>query len=140
MIPKISEFGSIHRANSGSPYTVMSQNTGQRIAFTSGPQTVVVQAEDTLLSMVRKFPVDMVVLSTGLEPRPDAADVRRLFNIGFGPVALAFVGVSGPEVRARIGEIRKMHGDGWISEWLRVRGVQNWADYFETKYEAKQSA
>jgi len=34
---------------------------------------------------------------------------RRLFNIGFGPVALAFVGVSGPEVRARIGEIRKMH-------------------------------
>ena len=35
---------------------------------------------------------------------------RRLFNIGFGPVALAFVGVSGPEVRARIGEIRKTHG------------------------------
>ena len=32
--------------------------------------------------MVRKFPVDMVVLSTGLEPRPDANDVRRLFNIG----------------------------------------------------------
>jgi type IV secretion/conjugal transfer VirB4 family ATPase len=64
---------------------------------------------------------------------------RRLFNIGFGPVALAFVGVSGPEVRARIGEIRKTHGEGWISEWLRVRGVPNWADYFETKYGAKQS-
>jgi type IV secretion/conjugal transfer VirB4 family ATPase len=64
---------------------------------------------------------------------------RRLFNIGFGPVALAFVGVSGPEVRARIGEIRKTHGEGWISEWLRVRGVPNWADYFETKYGMKKS-
>jgi hypothetical protein len=49
------------------------------------------------------------------------------------------VGVSGPEVRARIGEIRKLHGGGWIAEWLRVRGVPNWADYFETKYGAKQS-
>ena len=32
--------------------------------------------------MVRKIPVDMVVLSAGLEPRADANDVRRLFNIG----------------------------------------------------------
>jgi len=64
---------------------------------------------------------------------------HRLFNIGFGPVALAFVGVSGPEVRARIGEIRKMHGAEWVSEWLRVRGVANWAEYFDTKYGAKKS-
>jgi heterodisulfide reductase subunit A len=43
---------------------------------------LILQAEDTLLGMVRKIPVDMVILSTGLEPRPDANDVRRLFNIG----------------------------------------------------------
>jgi hypothetical protein len=49
------------------------------------------------------------------------------------------VGVSGPEVRARIGEIRKTHGAEWVSEWLRVRGVANWADYFDTKYGAKKS-
>jgi heterodisulfide reductase subunit A len=48
----------------------------------NGDGRLIVQAEDTLLGMVRKFPVDMVVLSTGLEPRPDANDVRRLFNIG----------------------------------------------------------
>jgi heterodisulfide reductase subunit A len=38
-------------------------------------------AEDTLMSMMRKIPVDMVVLSTGLEPRPDALEVRRRFHI-----------------------------------------------------------
>ena len=48
----------------------------------NGDGRLILQAEDTLLGMVRKIPVDMVVLSTGLEPRPDAGDVRRLFNIG----------------------------------------------------------
>jgi heterodisulfide reductase subunit A len=43
---------------------------------------LILQAEDTLLGMIRKIPVDMVVLSTGLEPRSDASEVRRLFNIG----------------------------------------------------------
>jgi len=42
---------------------------------------VVLQAEDTLLGRVRKIPVDMVVLATGLEPQADAEDVRRTFNI-----------------------------------------------------------
>jgi heterodisulfide reductase subunit A len=39
------------------------------------------RVEDTLLGMVRRIPVDMVVLSIGLEPHADAQDVRRLFNI-----------------------------------------------------------
>ena len=42
---------------------------------------VILQAEDTLLGRVRKIPVDMVVLATGLEPQADAEDVRRTFNI-----------------------------------------------------------
>ena len=48
----------------------------------NGDGRLILQAEDTLLGMIRKIPVDMVVLSTGLEPRADADDVRRLFNIG----------------------------------------------------------
>ncbi len=47
----------------------------------NGGGRLVVQAEDTLLGMVRRFPVDMVVLAVGLEARPDAQDVRRLFNL-----------------------------------------------------------
>jgi len=42
---------------------------------------LVMRVEDTLLGMVRRIPVDMVVLSAGLEPHADAQDVRRLFNI-----------------------------------------------------------
>lgn len=42
---------------------------------------LVIRAEDTLIGVVRRIPVDMVVLSVGLEPRADAHEVRRLFNI-----------------------------------------------------------
>jgi len=42
---------------------------------------LIIRVEDTLAGFVRRIPVDMVVLATGLEPQPDAQDVRRLFNI-----------------------------------------------------------
>jgi heterodisulfide reductase subunit A len=42
---------------------------------------LVIRVEDTLAGMVRRIPVDMVVLSTGLEPQADAEQVRRMFNI-----------------------------------------------------------
>ena len=42
---------------------------------------LVIRVEDTLLGTVRRVPVDMVVLSVGLEPHSDAEEVARLFNI-----------------------------------------------------------
>jgi heterodisulfide reductase subunit A len=45
---------------------------------------LVIRAEDTLMGVVRRIPVDMVVLAVGLEPQPDAQEVRRLFNISCG--------------------------------------------------------
>ncbi len=42
---------------------------------------LIIRVEDTLAGFVRRIPVDMVVLSTGLEARADAADVRRMFNV-----------------------------------------------------------
>ena len=42
---------------------------------------LIVQVEDTLIGKQRRIPVDMVVLSTGLEPRRDAKDVAKLFGI-----------------------------------------------------------
>ncbi len=42
---------------------------------------LVIRVEDTLAGLVRRIPVDLVVLSTGLEARSDADAVRRLFNI-----------------------------------------------------------
>jgi heterodisulfide reductase subunit A len=42
---------------------------------------LVIRAEDTLAGFVRRVPVDLVVLSVGLEGHADAEDVRRMFNI-----------------------------------------------------------
>ncbi|HEX8939557.1 MAG TPA: CoB--CoM heterodisulfide reductase iron-sulfur subunit A family protein [Candidatus Limnocylindrales bacterium] len=42
---------------------------------------LVVQVEDTLAGVQRRIPVDMVILSAGVEPRSDARDVARLFGI-----------------------------------------------------------
>ncbi len=42
---------------------------------------LIVQFEDTLVGRQRRVPVDMVVLSCGLEPQPDSETVARLFNI-----------------------------------------------------------
>jgi len=42
---------------------------------------IIIRAEDTLIGAVRRIPVDMVILSVGLEPQSDAEEVRRRFNI-----------------------------------------------------------
>jgi len=42
---------------------------------------LVVVAEDTLLGVIRRVPVDMVILSTALEPQPDKEEVRRMLNM-----------------------------------------------------------
>lgn len=42
---------------------------------------LIVQAEDTLLGRILKLSVDMVVLSVGLEPDPQAEQIRKMFNL-----------------------------------------------------------
>ncbi|MBN1586723.1 MAG: CoB--CoM heterodisulfide reductase iron-sulfur subunit A family protein [Candidatus Omnitrophica bacterium] len=42
---------------------------------------LIIRVEDTLSGFVRRIPVDMAVLAVGLEPRPDAQEVRKMFNI-----------------------------------------------------------
>jgi heterodisulfide reductase subunit A len=46
---------------------------------------LIVQCEDTLADCQRRIPVDMVILSTAIEPRADAEEVARLFNISRSP-------------------------------------------------------
>ncbi len=45
------------------------------------PGRLIIQAEDTLLGKILKVPVDMVVLSVGLEPHHEAENIRRIFNL-----------------------------------------------------------
>ena len=42
---------------------------------------LIIRAEDTMIGIVRRVPVDMVVLAVGMEPQADSQDVRRMFNI-----------------------------------------------------------
>ena len=45
---------------------------------------LVIRVEDTLAGFVRRIPVDMIVLATGMEPQADAQAVRRMFNMSCG--------------------------------------------------------
>ncbi len=42
---------------------------------------LIIQCEDTLAGKQRRIPVDMVILSSGLQPRKDAKEVGKLFGI-----------------------------------------------------------
>lgn len=42
---------------------------------------LIVQVEDTLAGKQRRIPVDMVILSSGLQPRQDAKEVGKMFGI-----------------------------------------------------------
>ena len=42
---------------------------------------LVIQVEDTLAGKQRRIPVDMVILSSGLQPRRDAKEVGKMFGI-----------------------------------------------------------
>jgi heterodisulfide reductase subunit A len=43
---------------------------------------LIVQAEDTLIGKQRRVPVDMVILSAGMEAREDSQEVSHLFGMG----------------------------------------------------------
>ncbi len=45
---------------------------------------LVIRVEDTLIGQVRRIPVDMVILATGLEPAEDAQRLARTFHISCG--------------------------------------------------------
>jgi heterodisulfide reductase subunit A len=45
---------------------------------------LLVTAEDTLSDSLLKIPVEMVILCTAMEPRPDVNDVARIFGISTG--------------------------------------------------------
>ena len=45
---------------------------------------LIIRVEDTLAGCVRRIPVDMVVLSVGLEPQADTQEVRRMLNLSCG--------------------------------------------------------
>ena len=56
---------------------------------------------------------------------------RRKIALGLGGVALSFVGVSGKEKRQEVLQTMSAFGDDWAPQWLRMRGLQDWAEFYE---------
>jgi type IV secretion system protein TrbE len=52
---------------------------------------------------------------------------RRIFSFGFGPVALSFVGASSQDDIRAIRQLMETDGENWPSQWLRQRGLEEWA-------------
>lgn len=50
---------------------------------------------------------------------------QRLFDLGLGPVALAFAGSSSKEDIARVVQLERRHGEGWPFAWLDEKGVDH---------------
>jgi hypothetical protein len=47
-------------------------------------------------------------------------------------VALAWVGVNGREERQIVERVMDQYGDTWRAEWLRLKGVPQWAEYYQS--------
>ncbi|MEO7560932.1 MAG: VirB4 family type IV secretion/conjugal transfer ATPase [Nitrosospira sp.] len=48
---------------------------------------------------------------------------RRLYDLALGPLALAFVGSTDKDSIAVIKGLEAKYGDGWVQEWLALRGL-----------------
>ena len=49
---------------------------------------------------------------------------RRLYELALGPLALAFVGSTDKESIATIKNLCAKYGDGWVNQWLAMKGLK----------------
>jgi len=63
---------------------------------------------------------------------------RRLVDLGLGKVALAWVGVNGREERQIVEAVMEQFPESWRQEWLRLKGLPQWAEYLGSLEEAVQ--
>ena len=63
---------------------------------------------------------------------------RRLIALGLGGVALSFVGVSSREERQLAEDIMDQYGETWPIQWLRMRGLEDWAAFLQHDLNSKR--
>jgi type IV secretion system protein VirB4 len=56
---------------------------------------------------------------------------RRLFDLALEPATLSFVGASSKEDILKARGMMREYGDNWPAQWLRSRGLREWAEYWE---------
>jgi type IV secretion system protein TrbE len=91
-------------------------------------------------SLYRKFGLSdrQIDIIAGAAPKRDYYYVsplgRRLFQFAIGPAALAFIGAGSKDDLIEARRLIAEHGDGWQAEWLRRRGLEEWADHLAKLY------
>ena len=65
---------------------------------------------------------------------------RRLFQFALGPAALAFIGAGSKEDVLAARRMIAEHGERWPVEWLRSRGLTEWADYLARHFPSGPAA
>ena len=63
---------------------------------------------------------------------------QRLIDLTLGPLALAFVGVSDKESVAQVKRCQERFGHGWVTEWLRRRGLGLASQYVGQSHKEKE--
>ena len=59
-------------------------------------------------------------------------------DLGVGKVALSWVGVNGREERQIVESVMEQYPDTWRTEWLRLKGLEKWANYFSSLEEQQE--
>jgi type IV secretion system protein VirB4 len=71
---------------------------------------------------------EIAIIETGVKKRHYYAvspEGRRQFELGLGPIALAFAGASSKEQIAEVRALQVRHGDDWPHFWLKTHGVDH---------------
>jgi type IV secretion system protein VirB4 len=64
----------------------------------------------------------------------------RMISLGLGKVALSFLGVNGGEQRKAVEKLISQWPDRWPSEWLKIHGLNEWADYYEQLQKEREAS
>ena len=67
-------------------------------------------------------------------------DGKRMISLELGEVALSFLAASTDRDRVLVDNLIARHGSLWPSVWLRSRGVNEWADLYESLNAVKETA
>jgi type IV secretory pathway VirB4 component len=70
--------------------------------------------------------VEIEIIATATKKREYyviSPEGRRLIDLGLGPIALAFAGISAREDVTRIKALAAAHGAAWPSQWLQAKGT-----------------
>lgn len=62
---------------------------------------------------------------------------KRMYRLGLGPVCLAFVGASSKDDIKLARDLMALHGDRWTVEWLKGRGLVDWANALEAELQKR---